>query len=415
MRLTHWMIAICWMVCGWTLPLPASAQGVSLPSLRATGPTPEVELLHRMSSQMRRIYHTDSTRAARRVELDAALNRLALSAVAEGDIESLARDSLTQPQRDSILRRYFLDDGDTLQLRAYQRFLASTSNSDTADDVDEYETGELLRNLRAQERDPVIRAQLDTLSMVARAVVIQRKLRTRWRFPVRSREQAIAFWRQPGFSTLNIGFVAGTGGQGVAYTELASPFLHFVRISINTVLAAAEEEDAAAGGDGTSEAAQDGGSGPDDAAIMRFVNGGGLLNVAFSTPLLYWSLAQDKASVMVLAHPRFGGTLPALGASERDSTLVYDAGAELHLLAVDAAGGVGMFLLMRGGLAGGSGRFGELLGAESNHFGYTTLTVGLSLGNRYLLNVGRTLVGPDALRDRGWQLGLTALRGPAGP
>jgi hypothetical protein len=81
-------------------------------------------------------------------------------------------------------------------------------------------------------------------------------------------------------------------------------------------------------------------------------------------------------------------------------------------MSVDAVGGAGMFLMIRGGLAGGSGNFGELLGAERDHFGYTTLTAGLSLGNRYLINVGRTLVGPDALRDRGWQLGLTALRGP---
>lgn len=390
-----------------TVPTMIAAQAVTLPSIRATGPTPEVALLQRMVAQIGRVY-SDSSRTPLRSQADAALNRLALSPVSEAEIEALNDSDLSTAQKDSILRRYYPDEREAQRFVEYQRHLASTRVADRADDVDEYETGELVRRLRVSERDPEIAAQLDTLAMVARAVVIQRKLRTRTIFPVRSREQALVFWRQPGFSTLNIGFVAGTGGQGVAYTELASPFLHFVRISVNTVLAATEEQAEA------SAAAQND-PGPDEAAMMRFVNGGGLVNIAFSTPLYHRSLAENKLSMMVLAHPRFGGTLPALGASERDSTLVYDAGAELHIVAVDQVGGVGMFMMVRSGVAGGSGRFGELLGAENNHFAYTTLTAGLSLGNRYLINVGRTLQGPDALRDRGWQLGLTALRGPAGP
>jgi hypothetical protein len=406
MRIASSTFAILLAAYGCGAPLAAAGQAVSLPSIRVTGPSAEVVLLQRMTAQALRTYSTDSSRAARLPELTSSLARLSLSAVSERDIEALADTLHSQAQKDSILRTYFPDEADSLRLRVYQNFVASTRKSEPADDVDEYETGELLRRLRLQETDPQVRAQLDTLSMVARAVVIQRKLRTRRFFPVRSREQAIVFWRQPGFSTLNIGFVAGTGGQGVAYTELASPIMHFVRISVNTVLAAAEKD---AEGPATAEDE----AGPDEAAIMRFVNGGGLLNVAFSAPLFHLSLAEDKASILLLAHPRFGGTLPTLGASERDSTLVYDVGAELHLVTVDAAGAVGMFLMVRGGLAGGSGRFGDLLGAETNHFGYTTLTAGLSLGNRYLINVGRTLLGPHSLQDRGWQLGLTALRGAA--
>jgi hypothetical protein len=391
----------------WMAPPDSRAQAISLPSIRTTGPSPEAVLLQRMITQVRRVYD-EPTRTGQHEHAERVLNRLAIAGVSEHDIDVLGTDSISQARKDSILARYYPDEKDAGRLRAYQRSLASTRTSERSDDVDEYETGELIRQLRLRERDPEVVAQLDSLSRVARAVVIDRKLQTRHFFPVHSREQALVFWKQPGFSTLNIGFVAGTGGEGVAYTELASPFLHFVRISVNTVLAATEKEDAK-----TADVQDE--PGPDEAAMMRFVNGGGLLNIAFSAPLYNRVFGGDKATVMVLAHPRFGGTLPALGASERDSTLVYDAGAELHVVSVDAVGGAGLSVMMRGGLAGGSGNFGQLLGAERNNFAYATLTAGLSLGNRYVINVGRTLMGPNALRSRGWQLGVTALRGPAGP
>jgi hypothetical protein len=365
-------------------------------------------LLQARIDKVRQEVKADSTLVQSSGDFKKALNRLALSAVTKRDLERLQRDSTSPAKTDSILRKYYPDvEGDSLG-SGLLHSLASTrlgSNTSEPDEVHEYETGELIRRVKLSNKDDYhFRADLDTLSMLARAVVIERKLRMRHFFPVRGHSQAEMFWGQSGMSALNIGFIAGTGSQGVAYTELASPLLHFVRISVNGVLAAAKEH----GSDSAAETAE---SGSDEATVMRFINGGGVMNIAAAAPVLYLSAWHGKSALMLLAHPRIGGTIPALGASERDSTLIYDAGMEMHALTVDPESKTGLFLQVRSAFAGGTGQFAELLGTDRSHFVYTTLTAGLSLGDRYVINAARVMVGPRSLRTRGWQLGITALRG----
>jgi hypothetical protein len=247
--------------------------------------------------------------------------------------------------------------------------------------------------------------------------VIERKLKNRWRFPVRSREQATAFWRQPDFSTLNVGAVSGGAGGGASFTEIASPFLHAWRVSVNAVLAAEKKEET------TSETPTDASTAgataaetpPSDAAITRFVNGGGLVNLSFALPAAYVAVPNGALSAMVLMVPRFGATVPAMGASQRDTTLMYDAGLEFHVKSVDLVDGFGVFLQTRSAWAGGTSRFGDLLGVEKgkDSFGYSTLSTGFSFAGRYLITASRTFAGPRSLRDLGWQVGFTAVRGPA--
>lgn len=276
-----------------------------------------------------------------------------------------------------------------------------------AEEVNESEIEALLEKLERQEGHKVRAAVLDSLRRSARAAAIHRKIADRILAPVHSREHALAYWRQPSFSTLNVGAVSGSNGRGAAFTELASPFMHTVRMSINTVI--------------VSEKAKESGAAPasapneetSDAAVNRFLNGGGQLNVAFAWPALHAGLfRRGMLDAALLVTPRLGATLPALGASARDSTIVYDLGTELHLKTMDAVDGVGLFAQSRVAWAGGTGNFGELLGVGKgeNRFWYSTLSAGFYIGGKYLITASRTLGGPRSLRALPWQVGVTMAR-----
>jgi hypothetical protein len=395
-------------------------QTVTLPSIRATGPSPEVRVLRRYIAVARTMYDTasgDTATKRKATALNQALDRLALAPVSKAQARRLlAATSVEDTTR--ILHGVLPEAPDRAVLGALRALRAgrdTSAKSADFEEVSEYETGSLLESLREEEADRERAGILDTLSMVARAAVVERKLRARVFAPVGSREQAMAFWRQPGFSTLNVGAVSGTSRSGAAFTELASPFLHAVRVSVNAVLSAEKEEGAAEGpADGQAGAAQ-AEEPTSESTINRFVNGGGLLNVAFAWPAAHFNVPNGAFSAMVLAVPRFGATVPALGANQRDSTLLYDLGTEVHLKSVDMVDGVGVFFQTRLARAGGSGKFGELLGVERgrNHFEYATLSTGLFFGNRYLITASRTLLGPETLRELGWQVGVTAMRAPA--
>ncbi|HET7459388.1 MAG TPA: hypothetical protein VFJ74_17180 [Gemmatimonadaceae bacterium] len=292
--------------------------------------------------------------------------------------------------------------------------------------VGELETGELVQQLKRDAKGSEARlAALDSLSRIARAVVIRRKIIHSWILPVRSREHALAFWRQEGFSTLNVGAVSGSGQEGAAFTELASPFLHAFRVSANSVLSAASSGGAQASG-GTNggsaatarrargnAAANETAETGDDKAVNRFLNGGGLFNVGFALPLMHWGAENGAGDALLLLAPRFGGTLPAFGATQGDSALLYDGGLEAQLKSADVADGVGVFVQTRASVSGGSRPFLRAMGLADDSkasFTYATASAGLLLGNKYLITASRTYAGPKSLRKFGWQVGVTAMR-----
>jgi len=264
------------------------------------------------------------------------------------------------------------------------------------------------------ETSSVERGRLDSLERVARANVIQRQLRDRNWSPARSHDEATAFWKQPGASSLNIGAISGGGDQGATYTELTSRFLHAVRVSFSAVIASGKDSTPAArtGAGSGSAASAKSDSGANGTAISRFLNGGGLLNVAAAYPLVHYGQSNGAADFLGIIAPRFGGTLPVLGASQRDTTLMYDAGSEFMFKSADAVGGVGIYFQTRIGYAGGSPNFMRLIGDGGRHrTGYQTVTGGISLDDRFLVTMSRTVSGPHSLQQTGWQIGVSLARG----
>jgi hypothetical protein len=298
---------------------------------------------------------------------------------------------------------------DTASLR---RILALFEDTLILDRIGEGDSGEYVRRVKIADRakplNDDVEARLDSLSQAVRAVVIERKLRHRWWWPVHGREQARMYWRQPSLSTLDVGFVSGSSKQGAAFTEVISAFVHPIRVSLNVVLASSKS-DSTTPSQGTTNAAPN----PSPETVTRFLNGGGLVNLSLTAPLLQLPPSiSDELQVVVLAHPRFGGTLPALGVTARDSTLIYDAGIEIHTSLNDVQGGAGLFFQLRGGYAGGTGNFLPLIGVDPKKkvFGYATANAGVVFFEQFMITVGRPLAGPDALTDIGWQLGLTLMR-----
>jgi hypothetical protein len=260
------------------------------------------------------------------------------------------------------------------------------------------------------ETDVARSALLDTLGRVALANVIERELRERHWFPVQSHDQAMLFWKQPAASSLNIGAVSGSADQGATFTELTSRFLQPLRISINTVIASGKDSTVQAQTTpGTSTAAPVD-TGASATAISRFLNGGGLLNIAMSFPFVHYGLSNGAADFIGVIAPRVGGTLPVLGASARDTTMMYDAGPEFFFKSGDYIDGIGVFFQSRIALAGGTSRFMSLIGdANRSRTWYQTLSAGLSLDDKYLITLNRAVSGPHAIQ-RGWQVGITLAR-----
>jgi len=413
--------------------------GVTLPSIRTTGPSPAVRRMYAEMGATCKLYKLspgetpDDTPL--RKHLQAWLDTIVDAPFSAKELRKLHRPGASAREENAAIIQQRIqpapDQTAAYSLSAEISALHASEDTTTtarttvvagcqlsgkaraASEVTEATTGSIVETVRTDgETDQTKLARIDTLSMAARLVVIERKLRTRWFAPVRAREQAKAFWRQPGFSTLNVGSISGNGQQGAAFTELASPFLHPIRVSVNSVLASGADEAESDDTPGTSQAAPDGAddSNASESAVTRFLNGGGLVNVGFAWPAIHAALPNEAASVMVLLAPRFGATLPALGASRRDSTLIYDAGSEFHLKATDLIGGAGVFFQLRWSLAGGTGQFADLLGTSKKSFAYSTISTGFVLGERYTVTAGRTLSGPASLRRPGWQVGITAVR-----
>lgn len=261
------------------------------------------------------------------------------------------------------------------------------------------------------EKDVERRARLDSLGRIALANVIQAKLRERHFVPVKTHDQALAFWKQSSSSTLNVGAIGGSGDLGTAFTELTSRFLHPVRLSINAVIAAAK--DSATNASTTPSTTSD--TGKSESAIARFLNGGGLINLAAAWPWVHVGSASGAGDLIGLLSSRVGATLPVLGASARDTTLMYDAGADFFLKSADYADHIGVYVQSRAGFAGGSQRFMASIGEpDRKHTWYQTVSLGLSLDEKYLITFSRTVSGPHSLQT-GWQIGTTLARSAALP
>ena len=280
------------------------------------------------------------------------------------------------------------------------------------------------------EQNAETKAELDSLEQVALANAIQRDLRDRRLVPVRSYDEAIAFWRQPSTSALNIGTISGAHDQGTTFTELSSWFLHAVRFSLSTVISTSKDSSGtgatgATGAATTSKSApgsvsraaeatptQAADTGTSSSTIDRFLNGGGLLNVAAAYPLVHTGDDNGAIDFIALFAPRVGFTVPALGVTARDTTLMFDSGAEFSLKSLDDLGGIGVFAQTRLAMAGGSPKFMTLIGDPSHRkTGYQTISFGLSLDSKYLVTLNRTVSGPHTLMT-GWQIGVTMTRSP---
>jgi len=46
-------------------------------------------------------------------------------------------------------------------------------------------------------------------------------------------------------------------------------------------------------------------------------------------------------------------------------------------------------------------------------FAYSTVSFGFLFGGRYMVTASRSVLGPASFRDRGWQVGFTAMAGSA--
>jgi hypothetical protein len=437
-----------------------SAQGVTLPSIRVGGPSQEVRTLLDLLGRARTWY--DSASSDRNAQtkynmLRQVRARLLLAPFSITQLEELG----ASPSETEVWLKLYENElrgadasaytavrrmaeefrsrptvvglaRDTVTTRSSQKLFAQSLFKDSTiapdkvsteqpDVLTETESILLVEPIKQIETDDLLRQRLDTLARTARLVVIERKLTHRWLMPVHSREQAAVFWQQQGASPLNIGSITGSGNSGASFTELASPLLHAVRLSVNTVVATAKESDASsaasAGTGGSASRAPNGAapaaaSPPSETAVERFANGGGLLNLAFAWPALHYGTETGSFDYMVLLVPRIGATVPAVGGVARDSTLFADGGVELHLRSTDVVDGVGLFFQVRGATAGGTSKFGDLLGTTNgrDYFAYTNVAGGLLLGGKYLITGGRTLTGPKPLRKLGWQVGVTVVR-----
>jgi hypothetical protein len=249
--------------------------------------------------------------------------------------------------------------------------------------------------------DSKLAAKIDSANAYSVTLASRRRVWTRGLFPVTSRDDAAAFWRQQSLSTLNWGGLSGGLSSGAAYSELVSPLLHAVRVSAYGVIAAAKDESST--------------NGANKAALERFVNGGGLINLAISWPVLHVGEPEGGTyDVTLMAVPRVGAAIPVLGgAASPDTSSLIDLGAELHARTVDFFDGVGFFGQVRWGAAGGSTQFYDAIGLRNDPkpFDYSTAGIGLLLGNKVAVLVTTPLTGPKPIRDIGTRISVTAFKG----
>ena len=326
----------------------------------------------------------------------------------------------------------------TLILHSFQNAAWSTAAADTAlkgrcataDVVQESETALWTTMLSKYEPDARLKAELDTLGRTAQLVVIRRRMGSRYGFlPVLSTEEATEFWRQQGPSPLNIASVAGNGSSSSAFTEVASPLLHAIRLSFNAVVATGSEKGSSSqqssSGSGStksrvssptaqapSDSAAPTANAGDPSSLTQFVNGGGQFNLGAAWPLVFEGASNSALSGMLLIAPRVGGTLSSLNAIQQDATGYYDLGSELHVASVDFGQGSGLFAQLRYGHAGGGSSFQQSVGVKKP-FDYASVAGGVMLGGKYLISGNRIIGGPRPLMSVKWQIGVTVLRSPS--
>jgi len=424
------------------------AQAVTLPTIRANK-TPERELLTQMVTAMREPANQPSKLRTRddTLQFKCAMGSIALTPYTSDEVKDAGRAGESAIAAERAFRSANKASvpaaaNDTVgfgQVRrsGFARSLNAVATKPTIrmpdglaeildwippacvlqSDMTQDAVHDLVEPYRAAEKDKPKTARLDSLERVASANVVQRELRERRLFSVRSHDDAVAFWKQPSASALNIGAISGGGDQGATYVELASRFLKAVRFSFSTVMATGKDSAA------TTPAAT---TKPTDAAkidttasgstITRFLNGGGLLNVAAAYPLVHLGKPNGAADFVGLLAPRGGVTLPVLGANHRDTTLMYDAGAEFVFKSIDDLGGLGVYFQTRVGFAGGSPTFMRLIGdADQHHTGYQTVTGGITIDDRFVVTLSRTVSGPRSLQQTGWQVGVSLSRSASSP
>ena len=285
-----------------------------------------------------------------------------------------------------------------------------------------------LRQEEAESGRVTLVANLDTLSRIATAVIIRRKLATRHWFPVRGREQAAAFWQQSSFAPLNVTGISGSTKNGTAFTEILSPIVQALRMSVNVVLAAEQSDPAAAPAPATQSAALPAPStGPPatrladgDAAqknLQRFLNGGGLVNISVTAPALHVASSSGGTAAVVLLSSRLGGNAPVLGAKAGENpTVSVEIGTELHARLIDRQSGAGFFLQLRTALAHGTSDYLNSIGITNNRpIGYGTALLGINFDRQYVVTVSKPIAGPLSFRRSPFQVGLTLVRGGQSP
>jgi hypothetical protein len=441
---------------------PLCAQGITLPTVRSFGAGPEEAVLYRVVREVRMLLDTafggDSVNM-RKVVAQRRLNVLMLASLTARQYDGLLRargkeDALvvlagSRYKPDDLVPLLLLDAvnsvsddpsacagfGDAEQTSIFnaltQRRLPSKNRlpvegnfrlSCALREIEEREPSRALSGLLSEPpiaSRPTLLAKLDTLMRVGTAVVIRRKLETRLFAPIRGREQAAAFWRQRGSSPLNVGSITGSSRSGVAFTELASPLLQAVRMSVNAVLAAdkASTESQAAN---TTPAAQvqtptptrATGLAGSESSVQRLLSGGGLVNISLAWPVLYRGAGEGAIDAMLLLVPRFGVTAPVLGATGDDATTVsMDLGVELHTKVLDIKDGSGIVGQVRVANARGANGFVASLGIpDKRSVTYATASVGFLFGKEYMITVSKAFAGPAPIRRPPFQVGLTVLR-----
>jgi hypothetical protein len=293
----------------------------------------------------------------------------------------------------------------------------SNSTSHQILSVDETETIQVGSALQVGETDEARKGKLDELARTARLTVIERELAVHW-LPVRSSDQAYAYWRQAGLSPLNVGSVVASGTSAAAMTEIAAPMIHSVRLSLNAVVATSKPSAASttpatqptsSGGSGSAAlAAGTTTNGNSSDALSQLLSAGGQLNANAALPLFSWRDPEKESAATLLFMTRLGGTSGNLGATQSDATAYVDPGLDLHLTTLDLVSNIGAFAQMRLARA----TVGQALRTSLDvpkTFSYTAISGGLIVSGKYLISVGRTMGKPASLAKTRWQWGVSVL------
>src|SRR5205814_4212915 len=117
---------------------------------------------------------------------------------------------------------------------------------------------------------------------------------------------------------LNAGMVGGNGKAGSATVEFLSTYFGPVRFGLGSVIAAKDTTTST----GTETA-------------QRLIAGGGTVvgALTFVGPMAVW---RNSTYIMLLANPRLGFDMPALGSTTSASTADYDLGGELRANLADS-------------------------------------------------------------------------------